>query len=192
MDEGGPLIGWLRVPEPSELPEELKALLRVAEEKLGFVPNVLRALALRPDHLLAWWRYYDPLMRGEGKLSRAEREMIALVVSRLNDCEYCLASHSSYLRELTGDPTLPDRIVANWRRVEELSERERALLAFAEAVTLDSARLELEDIEALRSVGLDDEAIFEAAEVAAMFNYTNRLLNALGVKPNREYYFRGR
>ncbi len=192
MDEGGPLISWLRVPEPSELPGELKELMRAAEEKFGFVPHVLRALALRPDHLLAWWRFYDLLMRGEGKLSRAEREMIALVVSRLNDCEYCLASHSAYLRELSGDPTLPDRIVANWRRVEELSERERALLAFAEAVTLDSARLEREDIEALRSAGLDDEAIFEAAEVAAMFNYTNRLLNALGVKPNREYYIRGR
>jgi len=192
VGEDGVLISWLRVPPESELPEEVRALMETAREKFGFVPNVLRALALRPDHFLAWWRYYDPLMRGEGRLSRAEREMIALVVSRLNDCEYCLASHSSYLRELTGDPTLPDRIVANWRRVEELSERERALLAFAEAMTLDSARLEPEDLEALRSVGLDDEAIFEAAEVAAMFNYTNRLLNALGVKPNREYYFRGR
>jgi len=192
VGEDGVLISWLRVPPESELPEEVRALMETAREKFGFVPNVLRALALRPDHFLAWWRYYDLLMRGEGRLSRAEREMIALVVSRLNDCEYCLASHSSYLRELTGDPTLPDRIVANWRRVEELSERERALLAFAEAMTLDSARLEPEDLEALRSVGLDDEAIFEAAEVAAMFNYTNRLLNALGIKPNREYYFRGR
>ena len=186
------MISWLRVPEEDELPAEMRELIAAAREKFGFVPNVLRALALRPDHFLAWWRHYDPLMRGEGRLSRAEREMIALVVSRINDCEYCLASHSSYLRELTGDPTLPDRIVANWRRVEELSDRERALLAFAEAITLDSARLEPEDIEALRGVGLDDEAIYEAAEVAAMFNYTNRILNALGIKPNREYYFRGR
>ncbi len=186
------MISWLRVPSEAELPEELRELMETARSKFGFVPNVLRALALRPDHLLAWWRYYDPLMREEGRLSRKEREMIALVVSRFNDCEYCLASHSAYLRELTGDPTLPDRIVANWRRVEELTDRERALLAFAEAMTLDSARLKPEDLEGLRSLGLDDEAIFEAAEVAAMFNYTNRLLNALGVKPNREYYFRGR
>jgi len=181
-------ISWLRVPAEEELPEELRALLAAAREKFGFAPNVLRALALRPDHLLAWWRHYDPLMRGEGRLSRKEREMIALVVSRLNDCEYCLASHSAYLRELSGDATLPDRLVANWRRVEELSERERALLEFAEAITRDSARLTPEAIEELRQVGLDDEAIYEAAEVAAMFNYTNRLLNALGVKPNREYY----
>jgi alkylhydroperoxidase family enzyme len=52
------------------------------------VPNVLRILALRPRHLLAWWGYYDELLRGESRLTKAQREAIAVVVSKANDCHY--------------------------------------------------------------------------------------------------------
>jgi uncharacterized peroxidase-related enzyme len=178
---------WLRVPEPEELPEAVRTLFGKFVEKTGFIPNVARNFALLPEHFLRWFGYYDYLMRSEGHLSRREREMIAVVVSSHNRCEYCLASHSAYLRELTGDPILPDVLIANHRRAE-ISPRERALLDFAVRMTTDSPRMEEADLEPLRSVGLSDEAIFEAAQVAAMFNFTNRLANALGWKPNAEYY----
>ncbi|RIH87375.1 peroxidase-related enzyme [Calidithermus roseus] len=178
---------WLRVPQPEELPEQVQTLFGKFVEKTGFVPNVIHNFALLPEHLLRWFGYYDYLMRSEGHLSRREREMIAVVVSSHNQCEYCLASHSAYLRDLTGDPVLPDVLIANYRRAE-ISPRERALLDFALKITTDSPRMEETDLEPLRSVGLSDEAIFEAAQVAAMFNFTNRLANALGWKPNAEYY----
>lgn len=178
---------WLRVPELEGLPEQVQTLFNKFIEKTGFIPNVMRNFALLPEHLLRWFGYYDYLMRSEGQLSRREREMIAVVVSSHNRCEYCLASHSAYLRDLTGDAILPDVLAANYRRAE-LSPRERALLDFASRMTTDSPRMDEEDLEALREVGLSDEAIFEAAQVAAMFNFTNRLANALGWKPNAEYY----
>lgn len=181
------VTSWLRVPEPEGLPEQVQTLFGKFVEKTGFVPNVIRNFALLPEHLLRWFGYYDYLMRSEGQLSRREREMIAVVVSSHNQCEYCLASHSAYLRDLTGDPILPDVLIANYRRAE-ISPRERALLDFAVSMTTDSPRMEEGDLEALREVGLSDEAIFEAAQVAAMFNFTNRLANALGWKPNAEYY----
>lgn len=81
-------ITWLRVPAEREVPGEVRELWRKAEEKLGFVPNVMRAFALRPAHLLGWWRYYDDLLRGEATLSRAQWEMIAVVVSSANRCHY--------------------------------------------------------------------------------------------------------
>ena len=81
-------ISWLRVPGEQEVPPEVAEIWEAPREKLGFVPNVLRIFALRPRHLLGWWSYYDELLRGESGLTRAEREMIAVVVSAANDCHY--------------------------------------------------------------------------------------------------------
>ena len=180
---------WVKVPDESELPQEVRALFEKFREKTGFVPNVARNFALTPERFLRWFRYYDFLMRNEEQshLSRREREMIAVVVSAANACEYCLASHSAYLREITGDPVLPDVLAANYRRAR-LTARERALLEFAYQITVDSATMSPADVQRLRSLGYSDEAIFEAAQVAAMFNFTNRLANAMGWVPNEVYY----
>lgn len=181
-------ISWLRVPDDEEHPADVRALLDKAERKLPVVPNVFRAFALTPEHFLRWFRYYDPLMRDEeSELSRMEREMIGLVVSAENRCEYCLGAHGAYLRELGADPVVAEVITHNYRRAA-LSERERALCDFAHRMTVASHEMGERDLEPLRAVGLSDEAIFEAAQVAAMFNFTNRLANALGWKPNPEYY----
>ncbi|CAN5613915.1 peroxidase-related enzyme [soil metagenome] len=181
-------ISWLRVPEVEDLPEKAQDLFAKAEEKLGLVPNVFPVFALTPEHFMRWFRYYDFLMRDEeSALSQAEREMIGLVVSAENRCEYCLGSHGAYLRELTGDHVMAEVITHNYRRAA-LSPRERALLDFAVKLTNESFKMSPEDLAPLREEGLSDEAIFELAQVAAMFNFTNRLANALGWKPNEVYY----
>lgn len=183
---------WLRVPERNETPEKVQTLFEKFDEKVGMVPNVARVFALTPEHFLRWFKYYDFLMRNEeSDLSRKEREMIALAVSSENRCEYCLASHSAYLREITGDPVLPDLITHNYRRAD-LSEREQALLDFAVKLSTTSPEMSPDDLQPLRDLGLSDETIFEAAQVAAMFNFTNRLANSLGWKPNEEYYHQHR
>ena len=181
-------VSWLRVPAPDDLPEDVQRLFAKAEEKLDHVPNVFRAFSTTPEHFLRWFRYYDFLMRNEDSaLSEAEREMIGLVVSAENRCEYCLGAHSAALRTLIDDHVKADVITHNYRRAD-LTERERALLDFAHAVTVRSHELREEDLAPLREIGLDDATIFEAAQVAAMFNFTNRLANAFGWKPNRRYY----
>ena len=181
-------ISWLEVPERKELPEDVSKLFDRAEEKLGHIPNVFRAFALTPRHFMAWFRYYDLLMRDEeSELTQAEREMIGVVVSAQNRCEYCLGAHGAYLRELDGDRVKTEVVSHNYRRAA-LSERERALLDFAVRLTEDSFEMSERELEPLRAVGFSDEAIFEAGQVAAMFNFTNRLANALGWKPNPEYY----
>lgn len=184
---------WVRVPEENEAPEDVRVLFAKFKDKTGFVPNVARNFALTPEHFMRWFRYYDFLMRNEDQshLTRKEREMIAVVVSSANECEYCLASHSAYLRELTGDPVLPDVLTANYRRAH-LTPREHALLEFAHQITVDSAVMSSADVQMLRAIGLSDEAIFEAAQVAAMFNFTNRIANAMGWVPNEEYYYQHR
>ncbi len=184
---------WVKVPAQSEAPEDVQKLFGKFEDKTGFVPNVARNFALTPEHFMRWFKYYDFLMRTEdhSNLTRKEREMMAVVVSATNNCEYCLASHSAYLRELSGDPTLPDVLIANFRRAD-LEPREHALLEFAYNLTVDSASMSQADVQMLRSLGLSDEAIFEAAQVAAMFNFTNRIANAMGWVPNEVYYYQHR
>lgn len=183
---------WLHVPEKDDLPEDVQNLFDKFEDKTGMIPNVARVFALTPQHFMRWFKYYDFLMRNEeSALSRKEREMIALAVSSHNRCEYCLASHSAYLREITGDPVLSELITHNYRRAH-LSERERALLDFAVKLTRDSFEMSPEDLEPLRDLGLSDETIFEVGQVAAMFNFTNRLANAFGWKPNEAYYHQHR
>lgn len=185
-------ISWLALPEREELPEETRALFNKAEEKLGLIPNVFKAFSLTPEHFMKWFKYYDFLMRNEeSELSRKERELIALAVSSENRCEYCLGSHSAYLREVTRDPVLPDLVIHNYRRAP-LSERERAILDFAVKMTHRSFEMEREDLQPLRDVGLSDETIFEVAQVAGMFNLTNRMANALGWKPNEAFYHQHR
>lgn len=184
---------WVKVPEPAKAPEAVQTLFGKFEEKTGFVPNVARNFALTPEHFLRWFKYYDFLMRNEehSQLSRKEREMIAVVVSSANHCEYCLVSHAAYLREISNDPTLPEVLIANYRRAE-LSPREHALLEFAYQITVGSGDMSSADVQMLRAIGLSDEAIFEAAQVAAMFNFTNRLANSMGWVPNEVYFYQHR
>jgi uncharacterized peroxidase-related enzyme len=185
------LISWLRVPDEDEVPDEAKELWAKPLERLGFVPNVLRIFALRPRHLVGWWAYYDELLRGDSGLTKAQREMIAVVVSVQNRCHYCIVSHSAALRKLTGDPALVDRLATGYKYAE-LDARERAMLDFAVRLTTTSHESTEADVDALRVVGWSDEDIFDIAQVAAMFNFTNRLASGLGWVPNDEYFTLGR
>src|SRR4051794_21662399 len=184
-------ISRLPVPGPDELPEDVATLFAKAETKLGFVPNVLRVMAFRPTHLLRWFAHYDDLMRGESGLSKAQREMIAVVVSAANRCNYCVVSHSAAVRVETGDPQLADFLATNYRHAP-LEPRDRAMLDFAYKLTKASDEVEEDDLEELRRLGFSDEEVFDIAEVAAMFNFTNRLASAFGWVPNELYHDLGR
>ena len=177
---------WLRVPPAEDAPAEIQPLFDKANEKLGFVPNVLRVYALRSRHLELWNRFYDELMRGESGLTREQREMIAVVVSTVNRCHYCMVSHSAFLRKLTGDPLLVEQLRTNYAYAD-IEPRERAMLDFAVKLTERSSACTEEDVQALRGAGWSDEDVMDIAEVAAMFNFTNRLASGLGWVPNDEF-----
>ncbi len=184
-------IGWLRVPGDDEVPSSVAELWAGPRERLGFVPNVLRLFALRPRHLLNWWAYYDELLRGESGLTKDEREMIAVVVSVTNQCRYCIVSHGAALRKLTGDPELADQIALDYESAP-LPERTRAALDYAVKLTRQPEAITEADVDALRAAGWTDEDVMDIAEVAAMFNFTNRLASGLGWEPNPEYETLGR
>jgi uncharacterized peroxidase-related enzyme len=181
----------LRDADESQLPEDLRPYFEKCRDKLGFVPNVLRAWLLRPSRLRTFIRAYDELMLGPSGLSKLEREMIAVAVSAQNRCYYCLVAHGAAVRKLSGDPQLGEMVAFNYR-VADLSERQRAMLDFAVKLTERPHEVAEPDRQRLRDAGLSDEEIFDAAEVAAFFNYTNRVAHAVDMMPNAEYHGLGR
>jgi uncharacterized peroxidase-related enzyme len=178
---------WFPVPDEGSLPDELRGLFRKARENLGFVPNVFRVYAFRPERLRAWFTHFKSLHVPTAHLDAADREMIAVVVSQANGCLYCLVAHGQALREALGDPVLGDRITLDWRRAG-LDERRAAICAFTEKLTLRPVEVEPADVQRLRDVGLTDEEAWDVAEIASMYNLTNRMAMATGMLPNPEYH----
>lgn len=184
-------VSWLALPREEDLDEDLQKLFSKARENLGFVPNVFVAYMVRPEHFRRWFNHFRELMQGESELTPAEREMISVVVSSENQCLYCLVSHGADLRQALGDEVLGDRITLDYRRAG-LDERRTAMLDYAVKITRRPVDCSEADTERLRGLGFSDEAIFDIAEIAAMYNFTNRLASATGMMPNREYHSLGR
>lgn len=184
-------IAWLTLPDEATLDEETRTLLGKARRNVGFLPNVFAGYTLRPEKLRRWIRHFNEIMRGESDLTPAEREMIGVVVSVENHCLYCVVSHGAELRKLLADPILGEQLAVDYRRAP-LDERTRAMLDYAVKITQRPVDCSEADIQQLRQLGFSDAAIFDIAETAAMYNFTNRLASATGMQPNREYYAMGR
>jgi uncharacterized peroxidase-related enzyme len=184
-------ISRFPVPAPETLPEDIRKVVDANAAKAGFTPNVFLAYGYKPEHFRAFFQYYDALMKGPSGLSRAEREMIVVAVSRINACTYCTVAHGAALRILSKDPHLADQISANYR-MADLTPRQRAMLDFAVKVTERSAEIEQADFEALRAQGFSDSDIWDIGAVSAFFNLSNRMANLADMKPNAEFYTMGR
>ena len=126
-------------------------------------------------------------MLGESGLSKLEREMIAVAVSALNHCHYCLVAHGAAVRQLSGDPAFGEQIATNWR-VAELSEKQVAMLEFAEKLTESPAKIVDADRQALRNAGFSDRDIWDIASTAAFFNMSNRVAAAIDTLRIPEYH----
>ncbi|MAC79417.1 MAG: alkylhydroperoxidase [Rhodobacteraceae bacterium] len=181
----------LNLPALRPLPEPTQRYFDKCMDKLGMVPNVLKAHAFDISKLNAFTAMYNDLMLGQSRLSKLEREMIAVVVSSINRCWYCQVAHGAAVRDLSGDPKLGEYMVMNYR-MAPLDDRQRAMLDFAAKVTTASATIEEDDREALRDVGFNDRDIWDIANVAAFFNMTNRVASATGMQPNDDYHSQAR
>ena len=182
---------WLTVPSAEDLPEKVGTEIGPVADKIGFVPNVARLLAISPAHFTGWWRYFDELMRGPSGLSKTQREMIAVVISAEARCPYCQAAHAAALRLRTKDPVLADRLAVNYRHVQ-LPHQDRVMLDFAVKLTHTPEACDEDDVARLRETGFSDTDILHIVEVTAIFNYNVRLATATGLFPNVEYHTLGR
>jgi uncharacterized peroxidase-related enzyme len=172
---------------PARPSPAMAAFFKSCEEKLGFVPNVMKAFSFDMAKLEAFVAYRNDLMLGGSGLSVLEREMIATAVSAHNRCFYCLTAHGAAVRNLSGDPVLGEMTAMNYRSAR-LSKRRRAMLDFAVKLTAEPWSIEESDRARLRGAGFSDRDIWDIAAVAAFYNMTNRLASATDMRPNAAYH----
>lgn len=177
--------------DETTLPPDIAEVYAKNRARVGFVPNVFRTYAKRPEHFRAFMAYHDVLMRAEGGLSRAERETIVVAVSSENRCQYCVTAHAAVLRVIGEDAAHVESIAIDWRTAV-LAQRTRAMLAFASRVNEQAFAATEDEIAALREAGFSDDDIWDIAAIAAFFGFSNRMAGALDMRPNREFYSMGR
>jgi uncharacterized peroxidase-related enzyme len=175
----------------ADLDPDMQAYFAKCVEKLGFVPNVFRAYAFDNTKLKAFVAMADDLMLGDSGLTKLEREMIAVAVSSVNHCHYCLTSHGAAVRLRAKDPEMGELISQNYRAAD-LPPRQKAMLDFAVMLTEAPDKIEEVDRAELREAGFSDRDIWDIAAVAAFYNMSNRLAAAADMKPNREYHYQVR
>jgi len=181
----------LDLPMVDPLPEATQKYFDICTEKLGMIPNVLQAYAFDIDKLNSFTALYNDLMLGDSNLTKLEREMIAVVVSAVNRCFYCLTAHGAAVRDLSGDPVLGETLVMNYR-VAGLDPKTRMMLDFAVKLTEAPEVIEEDDREALRAAGFNDRDIWDISSVTAFFNMTNRVAAASDMRPNKGYHAQSR
>ena len=186
-----PDISRFPVPRLNDLPDDLKQIITEVQEKAGFIPNVFLTLAHRPEELRAFWAYHEALMRREPGLSKAEREMIVVATSAANNCLYCVVAHGAILRVYEKSAQISDQIATNFRKAD-ITERQKAMLVFAEKVALQSDRVTEDDFQTLHAHGFSDEDIWDIGAITALFALSNRMASLISMRPNDEFYTLGR
>lgn len=186
-----PAISRYPIPDINDLPEDLKDRMLGVQEKAGFIPNVFFTLAHRPDEFRAFMAYHDAVMESESGLTQADREMIIVVTSSDNSCQYCVVAHGAILRIRAKNPTIADQVAANYRKAD-ITPRQKAMLDFALKVSNSAEATEDADFETLREHGFSDEDIWDIAAVTSFFGLSNRMANFTSMRPNTEFYLMGR
>jgi uncharacterized peroxidase-related enzyme len=187
-----PMSELFTLPAIDTLPKDIRARLDDTQSKSGFLPNIFVALAKRPDEFRAFFNYHDVLMdQQNSSLTKAEKELIVVATSALNDCHYCVIAHGAILRIRAKNPLIADQVAINFRKAE-LTSRERDLLDFAVQIATEPGRVGDEAIRLMQSRGFSEDDIWDVMAVTAFFAMSNRLANTAGVKPNPEFYTLGR
>ena len=186
-----PAISRFPVPEIAEMPEDVRDRILAVQEKSGFIPNVFLALAHRPDEFRAFFAYHDALMDKPGNLTKAEREMIVVATSTLNQCQYCVVAHGAILRIRAKDPLIADQVAINYRKAD-ITPRQKAMLDFAIKVSQRAYEVGDADLDMLKAHGFTEEDAWDIAAIAAFFGLSNRMANVTSMRPNDEFYMLGR
>jgi 4-carboxymuconolactone decarboxylase len=186
-----PAVSRFPVPDLAAMPADIRARIEAVQEKSGFIPNVFLVLARRPEEFRAFFAYHDALMDKPGNLSKAEREMIVVATSNVNQCQYCVVAHGAILRIRAKDPLIADQVAINYRKAD-ISARQKAMLDFALQVSQAAHLVGDDDIATLKAHGFDEEDVWDIAAIAAFFGLSNRLANVTSMRPNREFYAMGR
>jgi len=152
----------------------------------GKLANVHTIQSLNPESIVKHMDLYLSIMFGKSPLRRVQREMIAVVVSAANKCEYCQLHHAEAVQHYWKDEEKVEMLKKDYTRLD-LSEEDRLLCELAEQLTKDPSSIrDDQHIQPLKEAGLSDRAILDATLVIAYFNFVNRIVLGLGLEHSAE------
>lgn len=176
----------IKVIQEGEATGRLKEVYDDIILKRGKLAEVIKIQSLRPESIVKHIELYMEIMFSKSLLSRAQREMMAVVVSSHNHCSYCVSHHSTALNQYWKNEKQTELLSKDFSLLP-LNEQDRILCAYAVALTkYPSNPANSEFIEKLKNIGLEDEAILDATLVVAYFNFVNRMVLGLGVELENE------
>lgn len=180
------MTAWIRMIAAAEAEGYLRELYERVKGPQGQIDNVMKAHSLRPHTMEGHLALYKSVMHHKGNaLPVWFLECMAVYTGLVNRCDYSVAHHfAGLVRQLGGDKARGGaiyRALAAGRPEEAFAGKELALLRYVRKLTAEPQRMARADVDALRAEGADDGEILEANQVCAYFNYSNRLLNGLGV-----------
>ncbi|MEJ2720798.1 MAG: peroxidase-related enzyme [bacterium] len=171
---------WIRTIDEDNATDYLKTCYKKYGDPFEGVPNNLKALSLKPESLRFHYDLYKHLTTGESRLSRMQREMIGVIVSKVDGCAYWLEHHKKSLHQLTKNPFLIGAIEDDFHEAD-IPQKDIAMLEYAQKLAAGPSSIERTDIESLRNAGFKDADILDIAQLAAFCSYTDRLAQGLGV-----------
>jgi len=175
-----------------EVPADLAERFADVEERSGFLPNIFAALAWRPDEARAFFAMHDALMDKETPgLSKADRELIVVATSAVNDCLYCVVAHGAVARVRARDPYIADQVAVDWRKAP-LTPRMHAVLEVATRLAAEPAAVTADDLALLTGHGLTQDDVWDVGMITAFFALSNRLAHFAALVPNQEFFLMGR
>ena len=184
-------ISRFPIPNLDELPDDVRERILAVAERTGFIPNVYVALAHRPDEFRAFVAYRNAVMERDGGLSKMEREMIVVATSATVNCTYCVVAHGAMLRIHADDPTIADKVAIDYRHAA-LSSRHRGMLDYAVKLSQRPQDVSEADVGALETLGFESEEIWDISSIVAFFALSNRMVHAMALVANDEYFSLGR
>ncbi len=172
---------WIETVAEDEATGEVEEAYKDIKAAFGRPSPAFIVMSMNPAYLTDMWRLHSTIM-AEGRLDRMEKEAIALAVSAINKCSYCVWAHSNRLKAWGMDREVVDQLVQDPSQAV-IEGRMGVVVQWCVKATKDAVGMSQQDLEPLRRYGLGDEAILEAAAVMGQFNHLNRVLDALGVEP---------
>ena len=161
---------------------KLKEIYTGLLKSRGKIADVHKIQSLNLQSITDHMNLYMTIMFGQSPIKRVHRELMAVVVSKANGCEYCQVHHAEAIQHYWKDQAKVDQLKTDFRQVD-LSEEEIALCAYAQELTLHPEKAnDSIMIQGLKNAGFSDRAILDATLVISYFNFVNRIVQALGVE----------
>jgi uncharacterized peroxidase-related enzyme len=162
-------LSRLTIPSFDDAPEESKPILEAIKQQLGSVPNLFRLIAKSPAALTAY-------SSGSGALAKTldlkTRERIALAVSQVNGCEYCLSAHS-YIA--TNMAKISPEEIALARKGVSTDAKANAAVQFARKMVEKRGQVEEVDVDHVIRAGFTEAQVVEIVALVAETTFTNYL-----------------